>query len=133
MRTTAILALCCLGVTLLLGCGSGGPALAPVSGTVSYNGTPLANGEISFHPTDGKRPAYGKIVDGKIVDVKTADRNGVTVGPCQIAVKSVQAAADMYTPSKSLIPERYADPKKSGFTKEIKGGETNSLALELKD
>ena len=118
---------------VLPGCGGGGPTLAPVSGTVNYNGTPLAQGEISFHPADGRRPAYGKIQDGKIVDVKTADDEGVIVGTCQVGVTSVEAAADMYTPSKSLIPQRYADPKKSGLTCEIKEGQTNEVELELKD
>jgi hypothetical protein len=123
-----------LSLALVLpGCGGGGPALAPVSGTVNYNGKPLAQGEISFHPAGGQRPAYGKIQDGKIVDVKTADKEGVIVGPCQVGVTSVQAAADMYTPSKSLIPQRYADPKKSGLSCEIKKGQTNQVEFELRD
>ena len=118
---------------ILPGCGGGGPTLAPVSGTVNYNGQPLAQGEISFHPADGRRPAYGKVQDGKIVDVKTADDEGVIVGTCRVGVTSVQAAADMYTPSKSLIPQRYADPEKSGLTCEIKQGQTSQVELELKD
>ena len=93
----------------------------------------MPQGEISFHPTNGQRPAYGKIADGKITGVKTADQEGVIVGNCQIAVKSVEEAPDMYTPSKSLIPQLYADPKKSGLTAEIKAGQTNEVKLELKE
>ena len=118
---------------LLPGCGGGGPTVAPVSGTVQYNGKPLAQGEISFHPTNGQRPAYGKIKDGEIVEVKTADQEGVIVGPCQVKVTSVEPAADMYTPSRSLIPQRYADPKKSGLTADIKTGQTNEVKFDLKN
>ena len=133
MRSTPILVLLMLPLALLLGCGGGGPETAPVAGTVHYAGNPLAQGEISFHPNDGQRPAYGKIEDGNIVDVRTADEEGVIVGNCQVAVKSIEEAPDMYTPSKSLIPQLYADPKKSGLTAEIKAGRTNQVELELNE
>jgi len=117
---------------VLPGCGGGGPTLAPVSGTVTYNDKPLAKGRICFQPASG-RPAYGDVVDGKIVDVKTADEAGVTVGACQVGITSVQEAADMYTPSKSLIPQRYADPKKSELKADIQKGQTTEVKFELKD
>ena len=117
---------------VLPGCGGGGLTLAPVSGTVTYNDKPLAKGRICFQPASG-RPAYGDVVDGKIVDVKTADEAGVTVGACQVGITSVQEAADMYTASKSLIPQRYADPKKSGLTAEIKKGQTTEVEFKLTD
>ncbi len=122
-------------ILLASGCGgSGGPVCAPVAGTVNFRGQALPQGDISFHPNDGQRPAYGRIQDGKIVDVTTLDQgDGVPVGPCKVAVKAVQAAADMYTPSKSLIPERYADPNKSGLTADIQKGQTNQVQYDLTD
>jgi hypothetical protein len=39
-----------------LGCGSGGPSLVPVSGTVTYNGKPLGGADIVFVPLDQKQP-----------------------------------------------------------------------------
>jgi hypothetical protein len=117
---------------LLVGCGGGGPALSPVSGTVTFDGKPLAKGRICFQPAAG-RPAYGDIVDGKIVDVTTLEKgDGAIVGAHKVGITSVEEAADMYTPSKSLIPGRYADPKKSGLSAEIKQGESNEVAFELK-
>jgi hypothetical protein len=132
MRSTKIPVLFSFGLTLLLGCGGGGPSLAPVSGTVTHNGKPLVKGRICFQPATG-RPAYGDIVDGKIVDVRTGDNEGVILGPSQIGVSSRTEAADMYTPSESLTPEHYADPKKSGFHIDIRQGETNRVELELRD
>src|SRR5262245_45958998 len=47
----------------LSGCGDSGSV---VSGTVTYEGTPLASGSISFAPVDGKGPTSGgPIKDGQ--------------------------------------------------------------------
>ncbi len=50
----------------VVGCGTqdGAPPYANVSGTVTYNGKPLAKGHITFS-TDGRPPAAMDIVDGK--------------------------------------------------------------------
>src|SRR5262249_34258094 len=40
------------------GCG-GGPALAPVTGTVTMNGKPLANVQVEFWPQDGAPRSTG--------------------------------------------------------------------------
>lgn len=130
---TLLLILPALSLILALpGCGGGGgPVLAPVEGTVNYQGKPLAQGEISFHPADGQRPAYGRVENGRVVGVATLEKAGVPVGPCNVAVKSVQEAPDMYTPSKSLIPERYADPAKSGLSATIEKGKTNQVQFDL--
>ncbi len=120
-------------IPLVSGCGGGGPETAPVTGTVTYQGNPLPKGAITFYPASG-RPAYGKIVDGKIVDVtllKPGD--GAIPGPNKVSITSVEPGKDMYTPSKSLIPDRYADPSKSGLTAEIKKGQTNEVKFDLKD
>lgn len=59
----SLLLLACL---LLVGCGPTGPKTYPVSGTVMFNGEPLAKGQISFMPKDGKTaPTGGAITAGK--------------------------------------------------------------------
>jgi hypothetical protein len=57
-----------LGIALLtlaqVGCGSGN--FGTVSGSVTYNGTPIEKGTISFYPVDGNSPtAGGEIANGK--------------------------------------------------------------------
>lgn len=60
-----------LGPLLLLllggfGCGSGGPATYPVSGAITFNGEPVADGFITFAPQQsGATPDASKIVDGR--------------------------------------------------------------------
>ena len=119
---------------LAAGCSSDhGVQLAPVSGTVEYQGQPLEGAEIVFYPEQG-RPAYGRVRGGQIQEVSTFDPNdGVTVGKCRVIVRALQGSTDMYTPSKSLIPARYANADASGLTAEIAPGEKNVLSLKLSD
>ena len=66
---------------LLLGCGG---ALS-VTGTVTYDGKPIEDGQISFLPVDGKgTPARGPIVGGKYrVD------KGLDVGPRRVESSAI--------------------------------------------
>lgn len=125
--------LCALAVCLAfaLGCGSGEEPV-PIKGTVTYRGKPLDQGEISFYP-EGGRPASGKIVAGQITDVTTFVLNdGVLPGKCRVAVQSVENAGDMYKKHRSLIPDTYATPERSGLTAEVARGGENSLVFDLK-
>ena len=51
----------------LVGCGESGPERIGMSGTVTYNGEPIFEGEISFLPADGTQapPTSTTIMDGK--------------------------------------------------------------------
>ena len=57
-----------LAFILMAGCNSApeGPALYPVTGTVTFDGTPVTDGRIQFRKTDGDQQAFsGEIKDGK--------------------------------------------------------------------
>jgi len=112
----------------LIGCAGGKP-LAPVTGTVNFQKAPLKEGEITFFP-EGGRPSYGKIVDGKITEVRSDEGPGVPPGMSKVAISSVEGAGDMYAKTKSRIPEKYADPAKSNLTAEVKAG-ANDLTFDL--
>ena len=45
-------------VLFLSGCNRS-PATAFVDGTVTFDGKPLVNAEVGFHPVDGSRPSFG--------------------------------------------------------------------------
>jgi hypothetical protein len=120
------------GVLLaILGCASGDKP-APVTGSVKYKGKPLEQGTILFYPEVG-RPASGQIVAGEIVDVTTYNiDDGVLPGKCRVAIQAVENAGDMYKKQRSLIPDNYATPEKSGLTAEVSGGSDSPLVFELK-
>lgn len=131
-----------LVLAVLTGCA--GNSTVPVTGSVTYEGKPLASGVIIFE-TPGARPAVGKIIEGKIVEVTTyRDRDGAPPGEHKVAIQSVETGGAAitkhpgdagvpagYMQSRSLIPEVYGDPEKSGLTAALTTGE-NSLSFELK-
>ena len=55
---TALLALVALGLS-----GCGGNGLTKVSGTVTFDGTPVEEGSISFMPVDGKGVTAGGVIE----------------------------------------------------------------------
>ena len=64
MRAFVMIAAIALSASLS-GCGDDGPAKYAVSGTVTYKGEPIQDGEIAFYPVDGKGPpGGGPITDG---------------------------------------------------------------------
>ncbi len=135
-KESHLFVLCCWGllpiaIAGLTGCGSGGSALAPVVGTVTYEGTPLKTGIIQFEPSMG-RSARGKIVDGQIQDVSTYEPgDGVMIGESNVYIFSfVREQVGMDIPP-SVIPKRYNTPETSGLSVSIKPEEENVLDLKL--
>ena len=133
------------------GCGSNRAPLGTIQGTVRYNGQPIAEGQILFEVA-GARPAQGRILDGRIVDVTSYDSgDGAPVGLARIAVFATPPSVSLYTSSgsvapddgsatgrgpgpggQSLIPARYNDLETSGLGHELVAG-PNELTLELHD
>jgi hypothetical protein len=119
---------------IFAGCGRGNrPVLARVAGTVSYNGKPLARGKMVFVPSQG-RSAVGKIVDGRIFEVTTFDRNdGAVVGPHKIQIASFVREPTAMEIVPWAIPERYGNVSTSGLTAEVIAGKENVLQFQLHD
>jgi hypothetical protein len=114
-------------------CGDRGPQLAPVTGTVTYKGKPVKTGRILFESVDG-RSARGEIVDGKIINVTTYDKDdGAIVGDHSIVIHSFVREPKGMEIVPSAIPEKYNDLSTSDLTVTIMAGETNELTLELTD
>lgn len=122
---------------LVSGCGGSadnGPQVASVTGTVQFNGKPLEEGTIVFHPTSG-RSASGFIKGGKIIEVTTITKgDGAPVGNNKVTVFSTKPdpkdASGMGTIS--LIPKKYNDVKKSGLNAIVKSNAENTLTFDLK-
>lgn len=126
------------------GCGSGGPAMAPVSGTVTLKGKPVTKGTIIFE-SSGNRPSTGKIQDGKIVEVTTFETgDGVPIGSHNVAINITAEASSAvvanpgetaardrnYMGGASLIPAKFGDPTTSGLKADVVAGE-NELKFDI--
>lgn len=134
-----------LGLTLLVsafagGCGSGGPSMGRVSGTVSYKGQPLPKGTISFIATDAVRPnATGDIQNGAYTLQTAEPGDGAVVGEYKVAIIDVDPeAANEEMPGmpieapKSAIPAKYQNADRSGLTAKVESG-GNTINFDLVD
>jgi hypothetical protein len=67
-----------------LGCGNSGPQKSALSGTVSYDGTPVADGRITFVPTGEQGTSAGDVIkDGKY---SIAADKGPTFGKYKVQI-----------------------------------------------
>jgi hypothetical protein len=111
------------------GCGAGD--WGTVSGTVLLDGKPLPKGVIMFHATEDGPGAQGQIKDGAF-SVQTGLKAGLKTGSYVVTVADT-TIPEMGTSdtAKLLTPEKYANPKTSGLTADVLGGE-NTFKFEMK-
>ena len=94
-------------VALLFGCGSSGPATYEVTGQVTFDGQPVAEGEILLRAADGSEGSRaGKIVDGRYTIQSTVGKKRVEINasrevkPSKIAESGEEVAGELYIPKK---------------------------------
>jgi hypothetical protein len=97
-----------LAVAGLVGCEAGGGAV-PVSGTVTFQGEPVKQGEIIFTPADGATPSVAeKIVDGKYALSVPKGRSQVKITGYRDTGKVDTSNPGQETPIIEMyIPEEY--------------------------
>src|SRR5262249_15205348 len=90
------IALAGLGLLLVSGCGDDGlPRRYPVSGDVTYNDKPVAQGIVNFIPQGDKgRAASGTIVDGRYELTTLAPGDGAIPGNYRVIVTAVERTAE---------------------------------------
>ena len=148
-------------VALILGCGGSGDKLPTVQagGVVTLNGQPVEGANVYFAPLAkpgalSARAAYG-ITDsrGKFRLNTTPTCEGALAGNYSVGISktrseggaSVDQGKTPYAQGKDPrssassapkfvndLPEQYRDPTKSGFKVEVKKGEANEFAFNLK-
>jgi hypothetical protein len=82
------------GGLALLSTGCGGPEYegdprAAVSGTVTFDGTPVVHGTVNFVPTGEGRPASGGIADGKYL---ITEERGPNLGTYKVEILGYASA-----------------------------------------
>lgn len=149
MSLLRCLALVLVGITTFSGCGDPGPVaeiekVAPVSGTVTFQGKPLPGYQVTFLPTDGKRAATG-ITDaqGKFIMGTNDAGDGAPPGTHKIAFVWAPPSGGepgqetiIDDPSKLpkpaiKIPAKYGNPETSGFTQEVPARGVQDLKFDL--
>jgi len=137
---------------LMVGCGPNRPEMAPVSGTVLYEGKPLEGATVKFMPEGEGRPATGTTdAEGRFTLTTFEKGDGAVVGDHVVTVskyakptvqpiksdengvrfRSLAEEQAYYNPP-SLLPERYGNEVQSPLRATVQSGETNDITLELK-
>jgi hypothetical protein len=119
---------------LCAGCGGqgSGPEKVVVEGRVTFDGTPIANGEVRFHPIEGTRGAVsgGPIRQGAYA---AQGKGGVPVGRHRVEIQAFrpspgQEAHPEGAPVEQYLPARFNES--STLTAEIIA-DTRTLDFEL--
>lgn len=85
--------ICCAACLICLGCGSGGPPLGQVSGTVTLDGEPVTNGLVTFTPEAGGRGSTGKTDASGKYTLSFVEGPGALVGTHKVTVTTLKEAA----------------------------------------
>jgi hypothetical protein len=113
-----------------IGCtGSSGPKTAPVSGTVTLAGKPLADVGVTFLP-EGKGPSASGNTDaaGNFTLRTNKPGDGAPLGKHRVVIGNAQEG-----PRKGpAIPEKYGRYESSDLAAEVKPGEKNVFTFDLK-
>ena len=123
-------------MTTFVGCGPKRPAAAPVRGKITFQGKPVTEGQITFHPEHG-RPAIGAIgTDGtyRLTTFKSDD--GAEPGNYRVTIDATRVTGGTQPKSfrdemrnmnkgivpkiERLVPEKYSRPETSPLTAEVK-------------
>lgn len=132
MGMRAYLTLGALLVVSLAGCGSSGPATYEVSGSVSFDGEPVAKGEILFRAADGAQAtAAGKIADGKYTLRTTPGRKRVEIIATRtITAETPAASGEPAVRAQMFIPAQYNT--QSTLSVEVKVENASGVDFALK-
>lgn len=124
-------------VTLVLVVGCGDPnGRQQVTGSVTLDGQPLPDGEVSLRPFDTGPSAAGQIIDGKFV--LNSDK-GPPPGKYIVKIESMKQTGNrvklpgtnlQVDEIKQIVPEQYNE--ESQLVIEVTGGGQNHFDLELK-
>ena len=117
-----------------LGCRKSGPKRSIVSGTVTFDGTPIANGEIRFCPKDGTKGTISgaPIVDGKYI---AKAKGGVQIGNHVVKIWAYETdttggdADERDNGEIQYIPSQYN--RDSGLTTTVKDQSEQTLDFKL--
>jgi hypothetical protein len=118
----------------LLGCAPAAPKIAKVTGTVKFDGAPLAKGDIVFASATGGAPAMAAVANGKF-ELEAA------VGKYRVEVRAMRASktapkntggpgSENASRDENYIPDRYND--NTTLSAEVLATGSNSIDFDLK-
>lgn len=148
MHNVVATALVALGTTLLVGCSDTGTAYVPVSGVVTFDGTPVADATVSFtllEGPDGEQPSGTAPVASGMTDNSgryslesfTPNRErveGAAVGTHRVSIRTEvieepEGDVEAKVVRQEMLPAKYHDDTELTCVVEPSG--TDSQAFDL--
>lgn len=133
MKNIYALTFLAASVTLVAGCKPPGPEMHVVTGTVTFDGEPVAQGDIVFRDVDGQTKGYGgRIVGGKYEFECEPGSKKVEIS----AMREVPGKMDTSNPGEEVpLMEQYI-PEKFGaattLTADVSGPDSIDFDLKSK-
>lgn len=132
---------------LLAGCTSSEFDLAPVSGTVTLDGEPVAGARVIFEPqrTGEAALSAGPSSDGQtdddgryVLQTSVKELRGAVVGPHTVTISTYMAESDRSRDTSTVIrkeeiPERYHEPGALTFDVPSAGSDSANFDLNTRD
>jgi len=126
LAATAVAAIVLVG---LAGCGSGS-GVAPVSGTVTLDGTPLVDALVSFYPEEGRLSTGKTDSSGHYELVYTNDQMGAKVGKHTVKITTAVVEGEGGgKPPKEKVPAKYNT--ESQLTVDVTSGSNSNTNFDL--
>lgn len=120
--------------------GCGGSNMGQVSGTVTFQGKPVAPGVIQFYPENGPMAFGGLDKDGHFTLTTKTPGDGALAGPHRVCILPfVPGAGEMGTgkPTFDLdpknIPQKYRDRETTPLKVEVLADKRIEVVFELAD
>jgi len=125
----------------IIGCGGDSTAVkvAPISGVVNLDGSPLADAVLTFHPEEGPT-GVGMGNDQGEFKIKTNGQNGAPVGKCKVTVTTASDAAGVIPEmdgnegaivEKTKLNSKYASPETTDLIIDVTEEGNTNLSLDL--
>lgn len=90
---------------IMIGCAEGD--MGQVSGTVTLNGQPLPDADVTFTPVEGGRPSFGTTdSNGKYDLLHTKSQKGAIVGTHTVTITTYEESDDQVT-REEKVPTKY--------------------------
>ena len=130
-----LIVLCLVGLAWGLGwleplIDAASPVLCPVTGTIQYNGKPLTTGFVrTICERGGMLGALGPINADGTFELNTNGVPGAYTGRHRVVVLYMDGGM----PPKSLLPEKYTDPRSSPLTIHVSRNRPNKVQLAVED
>jgi hypothetical protein len=127
IRSQSWFAICCLVICVVAaGCGSGGPELGTVTGTVTMDGEPLDGVLVTFVPVEGGRAATATTDASGKYELIYASEKGAVVGQHRVSVTTLNTAA----PAVDMSEVRSDDPRYEELLAQSKKAYNNASTKE---